>query len=135
MSVMRCMSDESVPQLMINAMTGERQTIQLPPREGLTVAVVQAFLADRLEAAKLIDVENCEVFKHYTETLDAYGLFDVPDEWSCIGSERFVRNLPDGEWVRFGDLPEEIFKALAALIDAGHFRRDGVPFPVDGIPF
>jgi len=44
--------------------------------------------------------------------VDIYGLFDVPDEWSCVGSELFVRNLPDGYWVWLGDLPEEICKAV-----------------------
>jgi hypothetical protein len=109
---------ETIPQTMINASSGERHVIQLKPREGLTAADVRAFLADREEAAMLIDPENCEIMKHKTETLDPYGLFDVPDEWSCIGSARFVRNLPDGEWVWFGDLPEAILNALTK-----HWRR------------
>jgi hypothetical protein len=37
----------------------------------------------------------------------------VPDKWSCIGSERFVRNVPDGDWVCSRDLPKPIAKALA----------------------
>ena len=102
----------TVPHLMINAMTGEGHTIQLTPREGLTVADVQAFLAGRRAAAHLIDPENCEIFNYCGEAVDIYGLFDVPDEWSCHGKELFVRNLTDGYWVWLGDLPEEICKAV-----------------------
>jgi hypothetical protein len=119
------MSNETVPQVMINAVTGERQTIQLTPRKGLTVADVGSFRAERREAAKAIDLKNCTVTKYYTEALDVYGLFDVPGEWCCVGNARFVRNLPDGDWVWFGDLPEATVEELDAMIKAGHFRRDG----------
>lgn len=115
------MTDETVPHLMINAVTGESHTIQLPPREGLTVADALAFLADRRAAAQLINPENCEIIKYYAEAVDIYELFDVPDEWSCVGSELFVRNLPDGQWVWFGDLPEETCKTL--LADDGRMKR------------
>jgi hypothetical protein len=96
----------TIPQTLINAMTGESHIIQLKPRKGLTAEDVRAFLADREEEAKRIDPENCEVIKYHTEVLDPYGLFDVPDERSCVGSERFARNLPDGSWVWFDDLPK-----------------------------
>lgn len=119
------MSNETVPQVMINAVTGERQTIQLTPRKGLTAADVESFRAERREAGKAIDLKNCTLIKYYTETLDPYELFETHDEWSCIGSERFVRNLPDGCWVWFGDLPEATLKELYAMIEAGHFRGGG----------
>jgi hypothetical protein len=109
------MSSETVfPQVMTNAATGERQTIQLTPREGLTLADVEAFLAERREAGKLIDPMNCELTKVWGQVLDPYGLFDVPEGCQCYGSDLFVRNLPDGKWVWDGDLPEEIAKALTA---------------------
>jgi hypothetical protein len=114
------MTDETIPRVMINALTGESQTIQLRPRAGLTVADVEAFFADRRAAAQLINPENCETIKYYTEVLDIYGLFDVPDEWNCVGSELFVRNLPDGEGVWFGDLPKEVCKTL---LDRGVDRQ------------
>ena len=115
------MTMETIPHTMINAVTGDRQVIQLKPREGLTVEDVKAFLAGRREAGKQIDPESCTVIKYAAETLDVYGLFDVPDEWSCFGSELFVRSLPDGDWVWFGDLPEETYKALMNSPDRGDF--------------
>jgi hypothetical protein len=106
------MNIETVPHATMNVVTGKRHVIQLKPREGLTAADVKAYLANREEAAKSINPENCETIKYYTEAMDIYGLFEVPDEWSCVGSELFVRNLPDGSWVWFGDLPKETCKAL-----------------------
>jgi hypothetical protein len=106
------MTDETVPHVTTNAMTGESHTIQLRPKAGLTVADVEAFLAGRRADAQLIDPENCEIFKYAVESVDIYELFDVPDEWSCVGGELFVRNLPDGYWVWVGDVPEETWKAV-----------------------
>src|SRR5262245_61514169 len=85
---------ETIPQLMVNAATGEQFVLQLKPRSGLTAAEVTAFLADRKEAAKRIAPLNCEVMKWKAKVLDPYGLLEVESEWSCVGSELFVRNLP-----------------------------------------
>src|SRR5262245_61392787 len=106
------MTTGTIPQTMINAITGEMQVIQFKPREGLTVEDVEAFLADRKEAGKQIDPERCETIRYYVEELDVYGLFDVPVEWSQSGKKTFVRNVPDGSWVWFGDLPEQTYEAL-----------------------
>jgi hypothetical protein len=106
------MTDETIPHLMINAVTGERHTIQLRPRASLTVADVEAELAERKAEGALIDPAKCAIIKYYAEVLDIYGLLEVPDEWQCLSSELFVRNLPDGYWVWFGDLPEETRKTL-----------------------
>jgi hypothetical protein len=43
-------TNETIPHVMANVMTGERHTIQLTPRDGLTVAEVEAFLAERKAA-------------------------------------------------------------------------------------
>jgi hypothetical protein len=102
---------------MINVMTGERTIIQLRPSPPLTVADVEAELAERKAEGALIDPENCEIIKYYAEAVDIYGLFDVPDEWSCVGSELFVRTLPDGDWVWVGDLPEETCKAVLKRLE------------------
>jgi hypothetical protein len=66
---------------------------------------------------------------YYVEALDIYGLFDVPDEWRCVGSEQFVRNLPDGHWVWFGDLPEETYKALMARASLSGSNRSSPDVP------
>jgi hypothetical protein len=113
--------NDTVPHLMINAMTGEATTIQLTPREGLTVADVEAELAERKAAGKLIDPASCTIIKYYAEALDIYGLFDVPDEWRCAGSELFVRN-PDADgahryWVWLGHLPEATGKAVLKRLE------------------
>jgi hypothetical protein len=76
---------------MTNAMTGESHTIQLRPRPPLTVADVEAELAERKAEGALIDPANCTMISYYVDACDIYGLFDVPDEWQCAGKELFVR--------------------------------------------
>ena len=107
------MTTQAVPHFVVNDLTtGVRHTIRLTPREGMTVAEALAFLADRRAAAQLVDPENCATTQRIVEAMDAYELFDVPDEWSLIGSELFVRSLPNGPWVWSGDLPDETYKRL-----------------------
>jgi hypothetical protein len=108
---------DTVPQLIIDIGTGERHVIQLRPRAGLTAAEAQAFLDGRIAEGKRIDPENCDVTRFCVETVDSYGLFEVPGEWSCVGNETFVRNPPDGEWVDLGDLPDEARRAVWERID------------------
>jgi hypothetical protein len=108
----------TIPHVMVNGVSGERTTIQLKPREGLTVADVKAFLAERRETAKLIDPENCAASYHWVPVLDVYELLEIPAEWACAGGEWFVRNLgrpdgaPDGCWVWVGDLPDVTYERL-----------------------
>ena len=107
---------ETIPHVTINVVTGEATTIQLRPRSPLTVADVEAELAERKAAAKRIDPTTCKVIKYYAKAVDIYDLFEVPDEWRCVGNELFVRNPdsagPDRYWVWEGDVPEETCKAL-----------------------
>ena len=107
---------DTVPHTMVNAVTGEHHVIQLRPKEGMTAADAQAFRAERIEEGKRIDPETCDIIKYKVQAVDLYGIFEVPDELWCVGSELFARNLPDGYWVWFGDLPEERCKALFARI-------------------
>jgi putative DNA primase/helicase len=72
--------EATVPQLMINAFTGEEHVIQLKPRYGLTPKEVLAFLAERKEEAKRIDPETCKIASWHTQVLDVYGIFEVPYE-------------------------------------------------------
>ena len=104
---------ETITYVETNLTTGESQTMRLRPRPSLTVADVEAELAKRKADGLLIDPANCEKFRIYVEMLDPYCLFEkIPEEWSCISKEWFVRNLPDGCWVHVNDLPEETYKAL-----------------------
>ena len=105
------MSD-TVPHTMTNAVTGDRHVIQLKPRGDMTAAEAEAFLADRIEEANRIDPQTCEIIRYYAQAVDLYGIFEVPDEWSCVGNEQFVRNVPNGDWVWAGHLPEDIARAL-----------------------
>jgi hypothetical protein len=98
----------------------ERRETQMQPHAGLTVADVEAFLAERKAEAQRIDPANCEVYCRFGQVLDPYDLFDVPEEWRCVGRDWFVRNLPDGHWVWDGDLPEDIRHALASKLEADH---------------
>jgi hypothetical protein len=48
----------------------------------------------------------------YGETLDPYGIHDMPEELHQVGREYFAR-CPDSEaWVHFGDLPPATVDAL-----------------------
>ena len=122
--------NETVPHVMTNAVTGESQTTQLTPREGLTIADVEAELAERKAAGKLIDPATCATIGYYVEPLDIYGLLDVPGEWSCPGKKLFVRN-PDADgahryWVWLGDLPKNTGKAVLKRLEERR-RRGGPP--------
>jgi len=110
-------SPTTVPHVMVHATTGERTVIQLTPKAGWTAAEAQTFLAERKKKAERIDPEACEIGRWFVEAVDLYGIFDVPDEWSCVGNERFVRNVPDGDWVWVGHLPKEKAKALGERIE------------------
>ena len=97
---------------------------QMQPRAGMTVADVEAFHAERKAEAQRIDTTNCVVAGWYVQILDPYGVFDVPEEGDCIGHNWFVRNLPDGDWVWSGDLPEGTRRALE-----GREEKEDIPFP------
>jgi hypothetical protein len=91
----------------------ERLEPQMQPHAGMTVAAVEAFLAERKAEALRIDPVTCETACWHVQVLDPYGLLDVPEEARCIGADLFVRN-PGGDWVWFGDLPEATLEAVRA---------------------
>jgi hypothetical protein len=107
----------TVPHRMINARTGESHFIHLKPKGGMTVEEAQAFRAERVEEGERIDPDTCQIARWPVEAVDIYGIFEPPGEWSCFGKETFVRNVPDGDWVWDGDLPEDIAKALYDRIE------------------
>ena len=79
----------------------------------MTIADVEAFLAERKAEALRIDPEICEGMSRHVQVMDPYGLLDLPEEDRCIGRDIFVRN-PNGPWVWFGDLPDGVLEAAQA---------------------
>jgi hypothetical protein len=108
---------EIVPHVMTNVVTGEQLVIQLKPKGGHSAAEAQAFLEGRLKEAERIDPQTCEIGCWYANAVDLYGIFEDHEEFVCVGKERFVRNVPDGDWVWDGHLPEHIAKALVERIE------------------
>ena len=50
--------------------------------------------------------------------------------WSRVGSELFVRNLPDGYWVWLGDLSDELCDPVLKRLERGRAARKAVADPV-----
>ena len=86
----------------------------------MTEEEVQLFLADRKEAGKTIDVENCEFTWCWGQILDPYGVRSLSPEAYQVGRNYFVRSPKSGGWVHDGDLPPDtltaFYKALPALM-------------------
>ena len=90
---------------------------QLKPRGGRSAAEAQAFLEGRLKEAERIDPQTCEIGWWYADAVNLYGIFEDHEEFCCVGKECFVRNVPDGDWVWDGHLPEHAYKALVERIE------------------
>lgn len=74
----------------------------------------KAFIAGRKAEGATIDPQNCELLRSYVIDCDPYGVLGVSprDEGVMIGSQWFVRALPDGKWVSEFDLPEATREAI-----------------------
>ena len=83
---------------------------------------VDQWLAIRKEAALHINPDIAEVFWCYAKTLDPYGVYDLPEEYSQIGREYFARAPESDVWVAFHDLSEPTRDALWKKLEA----RSGV---------
>lgn len=98
------------------------------PREGMTLADVQAFIAERRAEGLRIDPATCERACWAVPIIDPYGLLDLPEEEQCFSPEPFVRN-PGGDWVWYGDVPEATFAAILARAEKVEADApDGLPF-------
>jgi hypothetical protein len=101
---------ETIEQHVIRCVT------HLKPKGGRSAAEAQALLLGRLKEAERIDPLTCKYWHCYHEIVEPYNFFECGEvsglEWGC-----FVRNVPDGDWVYEGDLPEHIYKALAQRIN------------------
>jgi hypothetical protein len=68
---------------------------------------VKKFYSERREAGLKIDPATAEIFWHWAQILDPYGIDpDMPKENSCIGRVYFARSPESEGWVEFGDLPD-----------------------------
>jgi hypothetical protein len=113
---------KTVPHVMTHVTTREQRVIQkvtqLKPKGGRSAAEAQAFLEGRLKEADRIDPQTCEYCFGYVDLVDPYNIFE-DDEMlkGYCDKGYFVRNVPDGDWVYEGDLPEHIYKALVERIN------------------
>src|ERR1700680_3788141 len=73
---------------------------------------LQRWLASREEAGRVIDIETCELDLCSVQTLDPYGVRDLPPEMRQVGAIHFVRSPTSNGWISQYDLPVEKMKAL-----------------------
>jgi hypothetical protein len=73
---------------------------------------IEEFLAIRKSAGLKIDARSAEVTWCYAQTLDPYGIYELPEEYQQVGREYFARAPESDIWVCFGDLPRETRNAL-----------------------
>src|SRR6266702_4755325 len=73
---------------------------------------IEEFLAIRKAAGLKIDARSAEVTWCYAQTLDPYGICELPEECQQVGREYFARAPGSDIWVCFDDLPQETRKAL-----------------------
>jgi hypothetical protein len=73
---------------------------------------IEEFLAIRKAAGLNIDPRSAEVTWCYAQTLDPYGIYELPEECRQVGREYFARAPGSDIWVCFHDLPQETSEAL-----------------------
>ena len=73
---------------------------------------VQLFLAKQKQEGALIDPETAEVCWEYGNTLDPYGVYDLPEQFTQIGREYYARRPGGDIWVSYMDLPPETLRRL-----------------------
>jgi hypothetical protein len=76
---------------------------------------IRKYLDDRRREAVKIDPQTAEVTWWYAETLDPYGVHNLPPEIRQIGREYFARHPGREIWVWFGDLPDVTSTKLMEL--------------------
>ena len=76
----------------------------------------EEFLAGRIAAGRVINIETCKIFKNAVNVADPYGIYgdEVPH---CIGRLLFVASNDSDGIVFIGDLPDDKVHALHARID------------------
>jgi hypothetical protein len=104
-------------------------TQQFENKEEAVEMTIEEFLAIREEAGLKIDPETAEVYWHYAQVLDPYGIDpNLPDELRCVGRAYFARSPDSDGWVEFRDLPEATRDALWQKLKNGGFPDDDLPY-------
>ena len=87
-------------------------------RDQLTRAQLDAWLASRKEAGRVIDIQTCELGRWKAYDCDPYGARpDLPEEMQQVGTNRFVRSPTSNGWINEGDLPVEKGRAMYGRIE------------------
>jgi hypothetical protein len=82
-------------------------------RDQLTHAQFEAWLANRKEAGRVIDIETCELGRWHAYDCDPYGARPVlADEMKQMGTNCYVRSPISNGWISEGDLPIEKVRAI-----------------------
>jgi hypothetical protein len=69
---------------------------------------IEEFLEIRRKAALEINPDTAEVMWWYAQTLDPYGVDNLPEELQQVGREYFARSPDSDIWVCFCDLPQSV---------------------------
>ena len=75
----------------------------------------EAFLASRIAAGRLIDVETCEITWWWAKIVDPYGV--DPNSDPCVGRVIFVISAESDGPVCEYDLPKDKIRALYDRLD------------------
>ena len=82
-------------------------------RDQLTRAQFDAWLASRMEAGRVIDIETCQIGRWQANHYDPYGAEpDLPDGMKLVGTNRFVRSPTSNGWIHEADLPVEKIRVM-----------------------
>jgi hypothetical protein len=83
---------------------------------------------------KLIDPATAEMWWHWAQVLDPYGVIDdLPKEDYCVGRSYFLRAPNSDVWVSIYDLPEATRDEVWRRIEDGRLQEaDDLPWEDEG---
>ena len=101
-----------------------------------------AYMANRKEAGRVIDIETCEMASWHVNYFDPYATFPFDDDLSDnplleqarddISECWFVRSEESGGWIEWGDLPPEKQQAMDARVERERKPRERMQKTVGG---
>jgi hypothetical protein len=99
-----------------------------------------AYVANRREAGRVIDIETCEYMWLHADVCDPYCTFPRDDEafqqyGGCVGRCWFVWSDESDGWIYVDDLPEEKWDALQRRMERERESRPTHNIETDDIPF